>query len=262
MFRWCAYCWTFAGERAPFEDLSSTHGICDRCVASNALADADIVERTRPIKALHDRLREIATLGRSEEVHALIREWRLLGLGNIELLVAVIQPALHLVGLAWERGEVQPAQEVRLTRFCHEVLAALSSQQRESIPVTEGPPILLLSADGNMHDLGIKMLAFALREARRDVRILPKPPPAEHLRALCELLEPSAVGISVALPTHVAYVVKVADALAALPRALPIVVGGGALSQVETLPPGVVRWSAPESLLGAGAFFAAVERAT
>lgn len=31
MIRWCSYCQKFLGERAPFDDPSFTHGICERC---------------------------------------------------------------------------------------------------------------------------------------------------------------------------------------------------------------------------------------
>ena len=248
------------GEREPFDDFASTHGICERCVEADSISGHDVVGRARPVRELHARLYEIATSGHAHGVNEVLERWDVLGLGPVEFLVAVMQPALYVVGRAWERCATLPAQEAKLTRFCDDVLAVLTERQRKRISAHERAPILLLSAGGNAHDIGIKMLAFALREGRRDARVLPRAPSPDGLRSLCELLHPSTLGISLALTAHLSYVTQIVDAFVALPRAPRVVVGGGALSAIGKLPPSVVRWKASESQIGAAAFFEGIER--
>ena len=244
------------GEREPLSDYASTHGICEHCVASNAAWDEGVTERTRPIRELHVRLTDIATAGRVDDVGDILREGAGLGLGAIEMLIGVLQPALYQVGCLWERGRISPAEEARLTTFCEQALEALAAEQRARVVSQRGAPVLLLAADGNAHSLGLEMLAFALREAGRDVRTYRHAPAMREVIALCEALDPAAVGVSVALVDQLPYVTTLVDTLMRREHPPRIVVGGRAAPTLPDLPASVVRWSSSDSLLTAPALFA------
>lgn len=238
MFRWCAYCWTFLGERAPFADLSATHGICDACVERDALSDAEALTRMRPLTAFHADMVRIATDDTDVEVEAIVARGTSLGLRPLDLLVGILQPALYEVGRLWEAGRVRPVQEARLTNLCRRVLDTLSERERTGV-LADPRPILLLSAPGNAHDLGVRILAYALLCARRDARVLSRPPTPEDAIRECSRTNAAAVGVSIGTPEQLAYVEELVRLRDARASTTAIVVGGrgasgdGALSGVR-----------------------------
>lgn len=257
MFRWCAYCWRFLGERAPISDLSTTHGICESCVAGGAL---DVPSKRSPVAELHARLARVATTRATEDVEVLLADARAGGIEPLELLVAVMQPALFEIGKRWEVGEIDPAREARLTRLCLAALQWLEREQRARSAETDEPPVLLLRARGNAHEIGTRMLAFALRESGRPVKIVPTPPEVATVVTLCEVLGPSALGISVALEEQLAFLGDVAAALEARDVRIEIVAGGGAITETTPLPVNVRRWRAGDTLRSASRIFSPTGR--
>lgn len=247
MFRWCAYCWTFLGERAPFEDLSATHGICEGCVARDALSDADALTRMRPLAVFHADMVRVATDEAPVDVEAILARGSALGIRPLDLLVGILQPALYEVGRLWEEGRLRPAQEARLTSLCRSVLDTLTERERARAQ-TFGRPILLLTARGNVHDLGIRILAYALLCANRDARVLPRPPTAEDAARECVRTNAASVGVSLGTPDQRAYVEELVRLRDALCPTTVIVVGGRGASG-ESAPAGVRVWTAGAPLL-------------
>ncbi len=253
MFRWCAYCWRFLGEREPLTDYAPTHGICPDCEARDALTDPQAVARTRPIAELHAAMVEVAQGDSDDEVHALLQRGRALGIRPLDMMVGVLQPALYELGRLWSLGALDPATEARFSRFCEDALQDMQLDQARRLGPLAGAPILLVAAEGNHHTIGVRMVAFALREARRDARVVLPTPDVPKLGQLCALLRPSVLGISVALPDQVGHVARAAEAIEALGLPTRVVAGGFGLRAVEALPRGVAHWSRLEDILEAEA---------
>ena len=225
---------------------------------AEAWSDRDIIERVRPIKELHRRLTAIATEGVVANLDEELQRAEELGLRPIDVLVGVLQPALNEIGALWQRGEIVPAQEAKLTEFCENAIGALRERQRKRLERdADAPVVLLLAVHGNAHTLGMKMLAFALREQGMDPRILMHTPTPTSLRELCALVSPRAIGISVALPEQAPASLVLVSELLTLGAAAPLlVVGGRGISESMVLPAGVTRWRRTDSLLSAAALFA------
>src|SRR4051812_46433697 len=115
MFRWCAYCCRFLGERAPFEDFTPTHGLCGECETRGTMTDSAAIARVRPILALHDRLLAEAarTDGGETPAEEVLEEGRRLGIRPLDLLMGVIQPLLYEIGRRWEDGKIERSVEAR-----------------------------------------------------------------------------------------------------------------------------------------------------
>ena len=252
MFRWCAYCLHFLGERAPFEDYASTHGLCTSCERRAALSDADAIARVKPVVAFHARLLDAAT-GVSGRVElpaptAVIEEGRALGIRRFDLLMGVLQPVLYEIGRLWEADALAPETEARFTAFCESVLDELVLEQRRCLGPATGRPSFLVAAAENRHTVGIRILGFAMREEGQDVRVVVDPVDAAWLAHLAKLLEPTMIGVSIALPEQLGYAVDVLRHIQHLGIATRVVVGGFGLAGVDpaAMPPGLERMTRTE----------------
>ncbi len=251
MFRWCAYCWRFLGEREPLADYSPTHGICLACSRRDALTDHQAIERTRPIAELHRRMMHVARTGSDADVGSLLDHAHALQLRPLDILVGVLQPALYELGRLWDVGEIEPATEARFSRFCERALEEMEMEQRRRVGVLAGEPIFLLPAEGNRHTIGMRMFGFTLREAGRDARVLPEMPDLEWLGRLCAILRPSVIGVSVSMPRQIEYVARIAQVAEVRMPWCRVVAGGFGLRDGTTLPDGVSYWHRLEDILGA-----------
>ena len=240
MIRWCAYCQRYQGEVEPFDDYAMTHTICDLCVAQEAFRKQQPQE-LESIRRFFLRVAGIAA-DRAPSAAELVAEGAALGLDPVDLLLGIVQPVLHQIGDRWARSQVTIAEEHRVTAVCSSVI--LSILQAEAIPAAvrraRQPTVLLVSADGNDHTLGIQILeVFLVRNQIPTVTIYPGLP-SQEIVSLARSLVPRVVGISAAMPEQVQAALSVAEGLADLPPATRplVVVGGLALRSGSSLPAG------------------------
>ncbi len=174
---------------------------------------------------------------------AIVERGARLGIRPTELLIGILQPSLHEIGRLWETARIQPAQEARLTRLCDEVLERMLIEQESRLPQPhEVHPVILTVAQGNTHTLGVRMVAFTFREEGHDVRLFLSALGTEKLLDLCETIQPSIVGISVALETQMTYVDEIMRGLAERKIPAQVIAGGHGVPPRARLPDGVVRW--------------------
>ncbi len=229
MYRWCAYCWKLLGERPPYADYGVTHGICARCLAGDATSDADAIARTRPLREVFGALDDLAKRADATSIDAALGQARALGVAPVDLLFGVLAPALYRVGSAWEHGRLAPADEARFTTFCEVTLGAMCLEQQRRAPPVSGRPILLTNAPANRHTLGVRMVAFALRERGHDARVLPEAPSLEGLDGWLESLRPSAVGVSVALAEQLPSLGRAVERVRRVEPTVRVLAGGFAM---------------------------------
>jgi methanogenic corrinoid protein MtbC1 len=239
MYRWCAYCQQFLGEKAPLNDHSLTHGICSFCIARDGVSDADAIERVRPIVAFLNDLMRTVRSGEELLVSAVVARGFALGLRPADLLVGILQPSLYEVGRLWEVGQLTPRQEAVFSSFCEGVIVELTAEQRRRGPPVGARSLVLLTAPGNRHRLGPRMVTFLLREHWVNAEFLEETPPPDELLALLEARRPALVGASLASSLDVPYLdvlVPLVGSLSPRPRVLA---GGAAVRAGCAIPPGV-----------------------
>jgi len=136
----------------------------------------------------------------------------------------VVAPALREVGEAWHRGELMVAQEHALTAKVRTRLEELLAEER---PAVRGTAVLAC-APGEQHEIGLLMLAVALRADGWRVEYLGASTPVDQALDFATTIGASLVCLSAGQHGTAS---KLAQALAGVDLAtLPtIAVGGGAV---------------------------------
>jgi len=83
-----------------------------------------------------------------------------------DVLVRIIQPALHDIGESWARGEITVAHEHQASAFLRARIAQLL--QLAAVDAW-GPAVVATCGPGELHEIGLLMLSVVLR--RRGVRV-------------------------------------------------------------------------------------------
>lgn len=139
----------------------------------------------------------------------------------------VITPALQAIGEAWHRGEVTVAQEHALTAKVRARLGRLLSDPRGAARGT----VVLACAPGEQHDVGLLMLAVALRADGWRVEYLGPSTPAADALVFAEAIGAAAVCVSVTCETSLVQLREELDVLPA--RRGPTLVVGGAAADAD-----------------------------
>ena len=146
------------------------------------------------------------------------------GLRPRALYLEVLGPALQEVGLRWQRGLISVAQEHLATAIVSSVMATVAPRLAEPPPIARRA--VLACTDGELHDVGLRMVGDFLEADGWDVLFLGALTPADALQRFVSDSKPDVVGLSTALTTHLA---SAADAISAIRRleTPPLVMVGG-----------------------------------
>jgi methanogenic corrinoid protein MtbC1 len=156
----------------------------------------------------------------------------------------LFQPTLVLIGAGWHDGSISIAQEHAATAFIHARLATL---MRQALTTSQRGPILLATAPGERHELGLMMVALFLMRRGWNVTFLGSDLPGEEVVATVGRLQPGLVALSAAGDETRAQCAALLDALSSLPDAPIVGYGGAIFSQPEA------RAGLPGHYLGADA---------
>jgi methanogenic corrinoid protein MtbC1 len=123
------------------------------------------------------------------------------GLDIRDLYMEVLQPAMHEVGRMWETNQFTVAQEHLATAITQSVMAQLYATvvSRPAI----GRTMVATCIGGELHELGIRMVADFFEMEGWDVAYLGANMPAEDLVRLLEGNRAHLLAISVTLGGHV-----------------------------------------------------------
>jgi len=146
------------------------------------------------------------------------------GVSPRALYLEVLGPALQEVGSRWQRGLISVAQEHLATAIVTSVMATVAPRLIEPPPI--GRRAVLACTDGELHDVGLRMVGDFLEADGWDVLFLGALTPPGALQRLVADRAPDVVGLSTALTTHLA---SAAEAIAAMRRleTPPFVMVGG-----------------------------------
>jgi len=245
MLIWCSYCQHFYGEAAPYDNFTITHGICATCEPTVfTLADADIAH-ARVLKAIQERLFEAGSRSDLGAARRIIEASRQFNVREVDILVGIMAPMLFQIGEDWKYGPVSVTEEHRFTVFCEKVLDLVGARIAAVMPA-DAPPsgpgeVLLITAPGNRHTLGVRILALWLIHNGMPAWAIDGPLDIEALVALVGRTRPRLLLVSMALAEQAAGIAAIIRRLSALPDgARPrILVGGYAVKmQLVTAIPG------------------------
>lgn len=229
LFLWCSYCQTFLGESAPFDDFSMSHGICQAC-HDEFMNNPEAYEITPKTLAARDLFNSMFSRSAEPEIadcRTFLEQAQAAGLNQYDVLIGVLQPALYAVGSKWEAGALTVSQEHEFTSWCEKVLDLLPPT-----PLNGSCPVLLVCAEGNLHFLGIRLLASYLRKHGVQCRDVRHPLSADDVINLCRRTHPKILGVSVSLAATVPAALRWTDTIRqAVQPETHVVVGGRAFRQ-------------------------------
>jgi methanogenic corrinoid protein MtbC1 len=142
-----------------------------------------------------------------------------------QALSDVVTPSLRWVGDAWHRGELSVAQEHAMTAKVRAHLGKLLADARGGVHGTA----VLACAPGELHDIGLLMLAVMLRADGWRVEFLGADTPVETAVAYAEGVGAAMLCISAARTESVA-LLQSALASSSVSSGAPLVLGGAAVT--------------------------------
>ena len=166
--------------------------------------------------------------------HGPPREARAFALGAVaagrrgrDVYLDLLAPALGEIGERWEYGAATVAEEHLATAVVASIMATLAPTLEEEPAVRQR--IVLACTDGELHDLGLRMLGDFLEGDGWEVLYLGAVTPANTLGAYVAEAKPAAVGLSVTLTTHLEFARATISVIREQSEAY-VLVGGGAFA--------------------------------
>jgi MerR family transcriptional regulator, light-induced transcriptional regulator len=163
--------------------------------------------------------------GRGDDAVALVRQALAAGMPVARLHDEVLTPVQRETGRLWVMGEIPIADEHYGSQVVDRVLWLLHDQIPR--PAADAPVVATLAVGGNLHDLGIRMVAQRLLLAGFNVYHLGANMPLADVEVTFADRRVALVALSATMAIHLR---AVADAIAMLRRSgmakLPVLVGG------------------------------------
>lgn len=192
----------------------------------------EIMERLPAPRELWRRYLELATEGRVDEAASAILNADEAGVPLVTLFQDVLAPALVKVGERWAEGQLTVGQEHEVSELTRDLIAELSA--RHAGPGRNELTVLAACVEGELHELGLRMVTGLLRQRGVRVHFLGANVATSFLVESVRMREPDVVVLSLTMST---YQDALIDAIRVLREALPpqwqpIVVVGGAITSL------------------------------
>ncbi len=140
--------------------------------------------------------------------------------------IHLIQPALYQIGKSWQKNEISIVKE-HLATYISETLMAQGYGRIASEP-DNGLKALFACSPGNLHTIGLRMVADAFEVAGWTVHFMGANVSITSLLAAIEDRQPDLVALSASLPQQVCDVMVTIDSLRTrLGKACPEIAVGG-----------------------------------
>jgi diguanylate cyclase (GGDEF)-like protein len=139
----------------------------------------------------------------------------------------VIAPAMHRMGDLWQCGAATVSDEHLATAIAHNVLSRLFPHGLDAPPRSR-ERVMLAATQGELHVLGLRMVADVLEDAGFDVFYLGADVPLAALLTACDKHRPAVLGLGVTMPLNVPAFIRAIEAVCDLEHAPAIMVAGRA----------------------------------
>lgn len=159
MIHWCAYCQKFLGEEFPFENKSFSHGMCKECAVRGFTWSKEIEEKIFKLAELNKKFWAAGISGDSQKMIELFKLGISMGLRSIDILYGITGPHLYQIGDLWEKNQLTVEEEQRFTASCEKIIELV---RKEMVPNVENAQVLLTTAPGNEHVLGLSFFSIGL----------------------------------------------------------------------------------------------------
>lgn len=181
----------------------------------------------QPIRELSGPLLLALLAGDDPDVRRIFDEARRRGADLAVIALDLVGPALCQVGEMWRRGVASVAEEHLASALVSRELACLGA----SIPCpgAGAPRILFSCAEGEFHELGVRIASDIAREAGWEAENLGANVPRDAVVGFVATRRPDALGLSLSLSGHIAEAVKTIEAVRNVSPSTRILVGGRAV---------------------------------
>jgi len=154
-----------------------------------------------------------------------------------DVCLQLISPVLGEVGMLWREDDQMILVEHFLTGIVRTQLDAIF---HGTLNPTSGPLVMIGAAPGEIHEMGVLMMALFLRRNAVRVTFLGANLPRVALVRMVADHRPAVIGLSVTLPEFVVQTLDVARELSMI-QGLTVFIGGQAITpeMVERFPPRV-----------------------
>ncbi len=179
---------------------------------------------------------ELALLaGRQCEALSIVNDCIDDGHDLVEVEQHIIKPSLYHIGERWQANQITVAAEHLATAIAQAVMTA--GLLRSIPPAMIGRRVLLACAAGNLHSLGLRMVADAFELAGWDVQYLGANVPTRAIIQHVEAWDAELIGLSVSFAQQLPVVKQVIGQLnERLGRERPaVIVGGLAINRFSQL---------------------------
>ncbi|UOQ74743.1 MerR family transcriptional regulator [Hymenobacter cellulosilyticus] len=113
-------------------------------------------------------------------------------LGFEQAIMRVVYPFLQRIGILWQTGSINPAQEHLVTNIIRQKIVAATDQLPPVNPKDARRWVLFLP-EGELHELALLFMNYALRARTQHVLYLGQNLPESELTAVCQTYEPHAI---------------------------------------------------------------------
>jgi methanogenic corrinoid protein MtbC1 len=165
---------------------------------------------------LWPRYLELALEGRVDEAATVVLNADEAGVPLLTIFQDILVPALVRLGEGWAEGTVTVGQEHEVSELTRDLVADLSARHtgRSGVNLT----VLAASVEGEMHELGLRMVSGLLRQRGVRMHFLGASVPTSFLVESVRMREPDVVLLSVTLEQNRP---ALHDAIRAMRNAMP-----------------------------------------
>lgn len=150
---------------------------------------------------LAERYLKLMRRGSRNQAYSLILDAAKTGTGVREIYGSVFEPALKEVGRLWEIGEVDVAEEHYISGATESLMALLHPYLEQ--PAEKRGVVVAVAANGELHQIGLKMITDRLTEMGWDCYYIGVNTPTPDLIRVVEERRADVLAISATMPLHV-----------------------------------------------------------
>ncbi|WP_375418207.1 MerR family transcriptional regulator [uncultured Hymenobacter sp.] len=164
------------------------------------------------------------------------------GLGFEEALLYIAYPLLQRLGLSWQAGSIIAAHEHLISHLLRQKILAATNSLPPSVATGPGQGWVLFVPEGELHELALLFINYALRRRGQHTLYLGQNQPVEDLATVCEIYQPhTLLGVLTARPALAEVPALAAGLLAIRPGQQRLLLYGPLAQHVASrLPPGCV----------------------